>query len=79
MLAKQQKIYIHQLCVNTECSQAVLPIGMEGKRESTESVLLIHLDDDEFLYGINFYTWLSHKIFTDLIFIFFSKVSSPSK
>ena len=40
------KIYIHQLYINSGCSQE-WPIGIDGERESKESMLSPQLDNDE--------------------------------
>ena len=36
----------HQLSADTRCYQDNLPKGMDGKRESKETILLAYLDDN---------------------------------
>ena len=45
LLANQQKL---TFCVDTGCNLEDLPIGMDGKRESKDSMLLAPLDDDDY-------------------------------
>ena len=46
VLANHQKTYIHQLSADTGCRLEDLTIGMDDKRQSRESTILAH-DDDE--------------------------------
>ena len=50
-VGRPTRTYIHQLCTDTGCSREDQPgretMGMDGKRESGNSVLLARLEDDD--------------------------------
>ena len=50
VISRPVKFYIHQLCADSGYHLEVLPnaIGMDGVRESEESVLLTRLDHDDY-------------------------------